>query len=466
MREVDYIIKNAYIITMNKTRKVIKDACIVIEKDKILEVGKNEIAANYSAKNVVDAKGKLIFPGMISTHSHLFQTMLKGLGRDKLLFDWLDSSIRKALYKFDGETCYYAALLGCMEAIRSGTTTILDFMYCHTQPGLDDYVTKAMEDIGIRGVYGRGYTNTSRFSPEFKVSHHDSEQDMFDDTIRLYKKYKNNSRMSVALAPGIIWDNSDDGYREMRKMANEMHIPLTMHVLESKEDDLYCKKERGSRTIPHLEKLGFIGPDFIAVHCVCMEQEDFDIFKHYDVKISHNPVSNMVLASGVAPVERMVNEGLTVSLACDGSASNDSQDMMEVLKATALLQKVHLQDASAMSASKVLELATLGGAKSIGRENDLGALSAGMKADLIIYNPYDSRSIPIHDPISAMVYSSSHANVESVMIDGQFVMKDKKMTMVDEERVLYDTQKCAEKLISNVGLGNIQWGCEVQKMEL
>lgn len=162
-----------------------------------------------------------------------------------------------------------------------------------------------------------------------------------------------------------------------------------------------------------------------------MEEEDFDIFKQYDVKVSHNPVSNMILASGVAPVERMVKEGLTVSLACDGSASNDTQDMMEVLKTTALLQKVHLRDAAAMPASRVLELATLGGAKAVMREGDLGAIAAGMKADLVIHDPFHGRSIPVHDPVSAIVYSSSHANIESVMVDGVFVMEHKRMTMIE-----------------------------------
>lgn len=462
MKKVSCIIKNAYVVTMDKERNVVSNACIVIDKDKIVEVGTEEIAANYEADRVVDAKGKFVFPGMISTHSHLFQNMLKGLGRDKLLFDWLDSSVRKALYRFDGESCYYAALAGCMEAIQSGTTTLLDYMYCHTKPGLDDYVMKAMEDVGIRGILGRGFTNTANFPPEFGVTYHDTEQNMFDDIRRLHKAYKDHSRLGVAIAPGIIWDNTDDGYREMRKIANELHIPLTMHTLESEDDDKYCVEVRGGRTIPHLERLGFIGPDFIAVHCIHMEEEDFDIFKQYDVKVSHCPVSNMILASGVAPIERMVKEGITVSLACDGSASNDTQDMMEVLKTTALLQKVHLTDAAAMPASKTLELATLGGAKAIGREADLGALAAGMKADLMIYNPYKGRSIPVHDPISTLVYSSSQENIEAVMVDGQFVMENRKMTMVDEEKVLYETQRVARKMVEEVGLGNTQWGKKIE----
>ena len=230
--------------------------------------------------------------------------------------------------------------------------------------------------------------------------------------------------------------------------------------------DKYCREVRGGRTIPHLERLGFIGPDFIAVHCVCMEEEDFDIFKQYDVKVSHNPVSNMILASGVAPVERMVKEGLTVSLACDGSASNDTQDMMEVLKTTALAPKGTFKRRGRHAGLQGSGTGNPGRRKGSYAGGDLGAIAAGMKADLVIYDPFHGRSIPVHDPVSAIVYSSSQANIESVMVDGVFVMEHKRMTMIDEEKVLYATQKAAEKLINEVGLGNTQWGRKIGNLGL
>lgn len=458
MNQADILIKNAYLITMNDARDVIPDGCIAVKGDRILAVGTSSLLEQYSAPQVVDAVGKFVFPGMISTHSHLFQTLLKGLGRDKHLLDWLNSSVRVALHNYDEECVYYAALTGCIEAVRSGTTTILDYMYCHSMPGLDDQVTRAFEEIGIRGVLGRAFTNVAAFPPEIGCSYVETERHFFDDVRRLEKQYRNHSRIGVAMAPGIIWDHTDDGFREMRRTADELHIPITLHLVETPDDDEFSMKVHRERTIPHLEKLGVLGPDFLAVHCVYMMDEDFETFRRHDVKIGHCPVSNMILASGVAPVPRFLEKGLTVSLACDGSASNDSQNMLEVLKSAALLQKVHTLDASAMPASTILEMATLGGARALGMEQDLGGLTPGKKADLLIYQPRSPWSVPLHDPVSALVYASTPENVESVMVDGKWILEKGAVTTVDEEKVLWETQRVAEKLIGRSGLGNSQWG--------
>lgn len=459
MRKVDLIIKNAYLISMNNEREILNDTCIIIEKNKITDIGKANLLEKYNSEKIIDARGKFVLPGFISTHSHLFQTLLKGLGRDKLLLDWLDSSVRRAIHKIDEECCYYAALTGCIEAIRTGTTTILDYMYCHGKEGLDDSIIQAFEDLGIRGILGRGFTDTSKFPKEFGCTYHDTEQNFFDDVRRLEKKYRDHSRISLALAPGIIWDNTEEGYKEMRNIANELNIPITMHLLETEDDDKYCLEDRGMKTVPYLEKVGILGPDFIAVHCIQMSDEDIELFKKYDVKISHNPVSNMVLAAGVAPIPKLIENGLTISLACDGSASNDTQNMLEVMKMTTLLQKVTHRDAKLLPSSSVLEMATLGGAKSINKLDCLGSIEIGKNADIIIYNPYKSAiSIPVHDPISSLIYSSTPNNIETSIIDGKVVMDKNQIVNIDEEKVIYKTQKISSKLIEDVGLGNVQWG--------
>lgn len=463
MKKIDTIIKNAYLVTMNAKREVIPNACIAVEGDKILAVGTDALLEQYQADNIIDAAGKYVFPGFISTHSHLFQTMLKGLGRDKFLMDWLNSSVRVALHNYDEETVYYAALSGCIEAIRSGTTTILDYMYAHPIKGLDDCVIQAFEDIGIRGVLGRAFTTVGSFPPEIACPMVETEQDFFDNVRRLEKKYRGHSRIGVCMAPGIIWDHTNDGFREMRRTANELHMPITMHLVETPDDDAFSQQMYQEDTIPHLEKLGILGPDFIAVHCVYMKDEDLDTFKKYDVKVSHNPNSNMVLASGVPRIPEMLQKGITVSLACDGSASNDTQNMLEVIKAASLMQKVHHRDPSLMPASTVVELATLGGARAMGREDSIGSIEPGKKADLVIFDPLSPFSAPVHDPVSALVYSCSPDNIKTVMIDGKVVLKDGKMANVDEEKVIRETQRLATKLVEKSGLGNVQWG---QKMPL
>ncbi len=466
MQTADLIIKNAYSITMDKSRNILPNSGIAIKGERILEVSGSEgIEAKYSAGKVIDARGKYIFPGFISTHTHLFQVLLKGLGRDKPLIEWLDSSVRRAIYKIDRECCYYAALTGCIEAIRTGTTTVLDYMYCHGQEELDSSVLKAFDEVGIRGVLGRGHTKTDKFPSSYACSHNETEEMFFQDVERLVREYKGHTRIGFAIAPGIVWDLSDEGFVNARKLADKLGIPITMHLVETEDDNAYTTEAKGMKTVPFLEKMGVLGPDFIAVHCVHMTDEDIAVFKKYDVKVSHNPVSNMILASGIAPVPKFLEAGVVVSLAFDGAASNDTQDMLEVLKTTALQHKVFTRNAAAVTASQVVEMATLGGARTLGLEMDIGALEAGKKADLFIYNPVNARSVPVLDPISSIVYSSGQANIETSVIDGKVVMENGKFTNVDEEKILYMTQKIAERLIKNTGLGNTQWGQEVKPVE-
>ena len=458
MKQIDLMVKHAYLITMNAQREVLTDACIAVDQGAVLAVGSDALLSEYQARKTIDATGQFVFPGLISTHSHLFQTVLKGLGRDKQLIDWLNSSVRVALHNYDEETVYYAALNGCLEAIRSGTTTILDYMYCHPIPGLDECVTRAFDEIGIRGVLGRSFTNVSSFPSGIACPTVETERDFLDAIRRLKGQYRDHARIDVCIAPGIIWDHTDDGFREMRRLADELHIPITMHLDETLEDDAFSQENYGEDTIPHLERLGVLGPDFIAVHCVCLKDADLDTFKRLDVKVSHNPNSNMILASGVAPIPALLDKGVTVSLACDGSASNDTQNMLEVLKAASLMQKVHHRNPSLMPAASVLEMATLGGAKALGRQDALGSIEPGKRADFFLCSPMSAYSAPILDPVNSLLYSSSPDSIKTVVIEGKPVLEEGRMTTIDEEKVLYETQRLAVRLVEKSGLGNLQWG--------
>jgi len=462
MMEASIIIKNAYLLTLNKERDVIKNACIAVKGDRILDIGTNEILGKYQAARVIDAKGRVVLPGFISTHSHLFQTMLKGLGRDNDLIGWLDNSIRRALRNFDKETIYYAALCGCAEAIHSGTTTILDYMYCHAIPDLDEEVIRAFEDIGIRGVLGRSFAQAAKYPPERALPYVETEQDFLDSIRSLEKKYRNHSRVSVAAAPGIIWDHTDDGFRELRRIANELKIPITLHIVETPNDDEFSMETYGERTIPHLDKLGVLGPDFIGVHCVNMTEEDIQVFKERDVKISHNPLSNMILASGVAPIARFLDEGMTVSLGCDGSASSDTQNFLNTLQMASLLHKVASRDPKTVPAAAALEMATLGGARALGREKEIGSIETGKKADLIFFDLNEIFSCPSYDPVTALVYSSTPASIKSVMIDGAMALEEGKLVNIDEEKVCYETKRLGVRLVQRSGIGNTQWGRKIE----
>ena len=461
MKQADLIVKNACIVTMDASRRVLCDAAIAVQGDTIAAVGTNEeILAGYSAKRVIDAVDKAVFPGFINTHCHLFQVLLKGLGRDKTLFDWLDSSVRRALWRITPERAHAGAVVGCMENLHSGITTVLDYQYCHGNYGIDEAVIEAFERTGIRGILGRGYTNVS--SLPYKPPVCETEDDFFAAIEKLAKQYKDHSRISIAIAPGIIWDVSKAGYQRCRELADRYGLLLTMHINETGDDDEFSRATYGKDTIPFLEETGFLGPNLIAVHCVNMQEDDIATFQKYDVKVAHCPVANMILASGVAPVPEFQKAGLAISLATDGAASSDMQDMLEIIKATALIHKCVRRDASIVNAAEVIEMATIGGARAIGREKDLGSIEAGKKADFFLFNPKTPKAVPMADPIATLVYSSSEENVDTVVVGGTVVLDEGKYTMLDGTKALSDCQSAAASLREETGLGNEQWGQQIR----
>ncbi len=463
MKQANVLITGGTVITMDEERRIIENGGIAVTGDTLIDIGtEEEVRGRYTGIETIDARGKYVFPGFITTHTHLFQTLLKGLGRDKTLFDWLNSSVRVALHNYTEECMYYGAMTGLIEAIRTGTTTVTDSQYCHVGKGFDEPVIQAYKELGVRGVLSKCHTDISGLPPEIRPDYVESEDDYFQEMEDLCSRCAADPMMSMSLAPGIIWDHSKEGFFTTRSMADRYGIPITMHLLETEDDDRFSMEKYGKPTVDVLEECGILGPDFVSVHSVHMSESDFEKFKKYGVSVSHCPVSNMILASGAAPVPRFLREGMNVSLACDGAASNDTQDMLEVLKMTALQHKLMTRDAATVSAAQVLEMATLHGARALLREREIGSLEEGKKADMFIFNPLRARSIPLHDPVSTLVYSAGQTNVETAIIAGKVVMKDGEITSCNEEEVLRKTQHTAARLVEKSGLGNVQWGRTVQ----
>ena len=443
--------------------RILYDSGVAVKGDVIIDIdSSDELGIKYDSERLIDLQGKYLFPGFISTHTHLFQTLLKGLGRDKPLLEWLDSSVRKALHLYDEEAMHYAALTGLIEAVRTGTTTVTDFQYCHPGKGFDIPVIEAYEKLGVRCVLSKSHTDVSGLPKEMACSYIETEDDYFQELEDLCVKYSDHPMVNMSLAPGIIWDHSKEGYLQTRSFADKYKIPITMHLVETKDDDEFSIEKFGKLTIPFLEECGILGPDFLAVHSVHLTERDISAFKDYGVSVSHCPISNMILGSGAAPIPRLLKEGINISLACDGAASNDKQDMLEVLKITALQHKLISKDARVASAGEVLEMATLGGARAMLMDKQIGSLEVGKKADMFIYNPLKSNSIPVHDPISAIVYSSSPANIETTIVGGKIIMDKGRIIGVNENDTLWQTQKIAAALVGRAGLGNTQWNQKLQ----
>lgn len=443
MTEIELLLIHANIVTLDNFDSSFTDGSIAIDKGIIVELGLTEaLEGVYQPRRKVDLKGKYVFPGFINSHTHLFQTMFKGLPKDYSLNKWLKKVIRPYTPFLDAETCYLAALAGCAEAIRSGTTTILDYMYAHPQPELSDAIVQAFDQIGIRGYLARGFSD-KMFGSNINKALQESVEKVTADVLRLKAKY--GSR--IWLAPSALWNVSQEALTAVCDTAKNYNIPVTMHLNETQLDNKYSNQYYGQNAIPFLEEIGLLNENFLAVHCVYMDQEGTESFRKHNVKISYNPVSNMILGSGVMNLPLL--EGLTVSFGTDGAASNDSQNMLETMKLGAILQKVHYQNPAIIDAKRIVQMATLDGARALGLEKETGSLEKGKKADMLIYDALQPQSFTMHNPLATLVYASNPGNIDSVIIDGKEVMINKQFVTIDEERILHEAQVIARKLITH-----------------
>ena len=460
---LDHLLKNGIIVTVDSQRQVFFDGAVAVQGDRIVEVGPTkDLEAKYTdVAKVTDLGGKIVFPGFVNTHNHLFQTLLKGLGDDMVLKDWLETMTFPAATNLRREDCYLGAMLGCMEGLHSGITTMLDYHYPQPTDHLSDGVVDAFRELGIRGILGRGCMNTGK---QFGVHPGIMQQtpEIEADVRRLMETYHNseNGRIKVWVAPAAMWSNTRENLEMLWRVANEYKSGFTVHISETPWDRDACQELHGKPDAEMLEELGIVGPNVLMVHCCYLTDKDIAMARKYDMKISHNVCSNQYLSSGVADVPKMLRNGLTVSLGVDGAASNNAQDMVELMKFTALQHKVATRNPLSMSAEKVLEMATIDGARALGLENEIGSLESGKKADLVIFDPYTCpKAIPMHNPVSTLVYSSSIQNIVGAMVDGKVLMENGVITTVKDEKEIYrKVQKCAEDLCERGHITNRREG--------
>jgi 5-methylthioadenosine/S-adenosylhomocysteine deaminase len=451
----DILITGTTIVTVNPKREILYDSALAITGDTITDIGPSPaLEKKYPGRaKTIDGRGKAVFPGLINTHNHLFQTLLKGLGDDLALADWLKDMTFPSAVHLTEESCYYGAMIGCLDGFHSGTTTMLDYHYPHPVNGHDDAIIRCFRELKLRGILGRGYMNAGidhGVQPGITQDVKTIEQ----DTRRLIETWhnKDNGRIRVWLAPAAVWSNSGESLLMTRRLRDEYNTGVTIHISETPFDRQASVDLHGAPDVEVCERLGLMGPGLLMVHCVHLTPRDIRMAKYHGAKVSYNPVSNMYLSSGVAPIPTLITAGVTVGLATDGAGSNNSNDMLEVMKTAVLLQKVSHADPTVLTAEKILEAATIDGAKCLGMEDKTGSLETGKKADLFVFNPFRSaKAVPMHHPVSTLVYSSSQANVETLIIDGHVVMEDGRVTVVDEKAVLKKADEAAMALSQRAG---------------
>ena len=438
MAHHDLIIKNADICTMDANMTRIQHGYVVVDGETITSVNEGSVPAGVEADTVIDAEGQVLFPGFIDTHTNIFQSFLKGLGADHHLIEWLN---RSALPYGKYMTPYQhrlAAQLTCMEAIKSGCTTLCEFFYTDQDPELADGCIAGMEDTGIRSVFIRTFQDCGEDygMPACFIQPADKAM---EEVSRLRHDYADRSDMlSIWTGPDVTWSTTKEGYRTMLDYCKSENVRYAMHIDETEVDDDMCQKHYGQDIIPMLDDMGFLTDHMLGVHCVNLTPDEIKRFADNGVSISYNPVSNMYLGSGAAPIREALDAGVNVSIGTDGAASNNTTNYLESIKFAALVQKGFTRDAARITAPQTIRMATNGGAKAIGMPDTLGVVEKGRKADLILFDPRKLTSMPMHDPYATTVYSSTPENISTTIVNGKIVYHDGKFACGIDERDLSD----------------------------
>ena len=421
------LIKDVYVVLPDGTTSLTN---IMLDGNKIAAIG--EVPEDFRPGKVIDGKNHLAVPGFVNAHTHASMTLLRSYADDMALMDWLNNMIWPAEAKMDEEDIYWGAMLAMVEMVRSGTTTFAD-MY---GPYMNR-VAEASMDAGIRGVLCRGIIGVAP----------DGEKKL-QENVELYKEFHgaDNGRISVMFGPHAPYTCPPDFLKKVAKAAQELGAGIHIHMHETKTEVEDSLKQYGKRPFAWVAETGlFDGNLNLAAHCVHLDDEDIAIMKKYKIAAAHNPGSNMKLASGVAPVTRLLKEGVVTALGTDGASSNNNLDMLEEVNLAAMLHKVNEYDPLAVPAFDALKMGTEYGAKALGIDN-LGRLEAGAKADITLWDMNSAAWFPRNNLVSLLVYAANSSSVDTVICDGQVIMENRELKTLDEERIFFEAQRCAERL--------------------
>lgn len=426
----DLVVTNATIVTMDAGRHVIEGGVIAVNGDTFAFIGtpsdfQAKTIKGAAAKQTIDAKGKLIMPGLINGHTHIPMVLMRGLIDDVTLDDWLRKYIFPAEAKNVTEDFVrWGSRLALAEMIRSGTTTFADMYY------FEDAEAEETKAAGLRGVLGETWI-------DFPAPDNKSNAEMAAYTEKYLKKWQGDSLIHAAVAPHSIYTCSEKTLREAAAMARKYHAPILIHVAEMRKELVDSLEKNGTTPVQYLERIEVLGPDVLAAHCIWTDYTDMKILADRQVGCVHNPSSNMMLASGVAPVVDQRAAGMRVGLGTDGPAgSNNDLDMMEEMDLAAKLQKSYRVDPRALGAKGALEMATIEGARALHMEKEIGSLEPGKKADFVVLNLDAPNAVPMFDVYSQIVYALKASEVETVVVGGKPVMKDGKVLTVDEGKAI------------------------------
>jgi 5-methylthioadenosine/S-adenosylhomocysteine deaminase len=433
--KVDLLITGGTVVTMDAQRRVIEDGAVAVRGDSIVAVGSRvEIESRFEAPRTIDARGALVMPGLINGHAHAAMSLFRGLADDLSLDDWLKKYIFPAEARnVTEEFVVWGTRLGVLEMLRGGITTYADMYY------FEDAVARVTKEAGMRGVLGETII-------DFPAPDNKTLAAAFTYTQDYLTHWKGDPLIVAAVAPHSIYTCSEKTLQDAAALARRNGAPILIHIAEAPFELEQSRAKHGLTPVGYMERIGLLGPDVVGAHCIWVDEADIASLVHFGVGCVNNPSSNMKTASGVMPVLEMLAAGEAVGLATDGAASNNNQDMFEEMDLASKLQKISRRDPRALPAEQVVEMATIGGARALHLDKQIGSLEAGKKADLVLIDIGAPHATPMYNVYSHLVYALKASDVKTVVIAGKIVMDDRRMLTLDENAILAKAREFKKKI--------------------
>jgi 5-methylthioadenosine/S-adenosylhomocysteine deaminase len=434
-RAVSLVISGGIVVTMDAGGRVLSPGAVAIDGRDIVAVDSPDaVAARFSGRESIDATGQVVMPGLINTHTHAPMVLYRGLADDLALMDWLQKYIFPAEAKtVTPEFVRAGTRLAALEMIRSGTTTYADMYY------FEEEIAKVTREAGLRGVLGQTII-------QFPVADAKSPAEALKRAEAFIEQFAGDELIVPAIAPHSMYTLDAPTLQAVRRLADRTHAPVLIHLAETAAEVDASRKAHNATPAAYLESLGFWGPRTLAAHGVWLTPSDMAILARRHVGVSHNPESNMKLASGAAHVVALRQAGVTVGLGTDGAASNNDLDMFEAMRQAAFLAKLQTNDPRAVPARAAIEMATIDGARALGMAGAIGSLEAGKRADVIAVSMDAARQTPMYDPLSHLVYTTRGDDVRTTIVNGRVLMRDRRVLTIDEPATIREARALAAKV--------------------
>ncbi|EKL3979613.1 amidohydrolase [Morganella morganii] len=433
----DLMITDGTVLTMNPENTVFEHGTVVVSDGKIVAVGGPELTAKYQAKKVLDVKGDIVMPGLINTHTHGSMTVFRSLGDDvpdrlhRYIFPLENKLVSRDMVRT-------GANLANIEMIKGGVTTYADMYY------FEDEVAKTVDKAGLRAVLGETIIN-------FPVADAQTPEEGIAYAVRFINKYKDHPRITPAFAPHAPYTNTTENLQKIAALSEELNVPVMIHLAETdREKEEIAKRTGGKSPVQYMADIGVLNNRLLAAHVIMADENDLNLLKKYDVGVAHNISANTKSAKGVAPVTQMLEKGIRTGLGTDGPMSSNTLTTMNELNLVGKIHKLETKNRAAMPPLTVVEMATKGSARALHMDDKIGSLETGKLADIIVVDTKAPNMVPVYSPYAALVYGANGANVRHTIVDGVILMEDRQLLTVNENEIIQDAQRFAEKVRETV----------------